>query len=295
MEELLGSKLPSNGEVMRNFLYHHRVLKKVENEAADAVIGETLEFWRRARIPTMAEKNAKRKLLALHKKWWDLQKGKKRKGRAQEAREMEFKLANDNLFDIASADALERMLVEKDKEFLTAQRQPGRQGSMAGIDKKLADKEKKRSAREKDSCSRQERETERAQEHAATAELASSPSSTSSKGSTPDRLSADEGAVAGCSSPDPKKRRTGLRPVSVVSPELATALDRTKVSNRAATHIVLAAASSLGHDTNTLAINRESIHLGRIQHRAAIAQEIRNSFLPDTPFQPIGTERLYRT
>ena len=49
----------------------------------------------------------------------------------------------DNLFDIAHADALERMKIEEDKMFLHRQREPGRLGCLAEVDKKKSEKEKR--------------------------------------------------------------------------------------------------------------------------------------------------------
>ena len=58
-------------------------------------------------------------------------------------REENFKNNLDNLFDIAHTDALERMKIDEDKIFLQKQREPGRPGCLAGIDKKLAEKEER--------------------------------------------------------------------------------------------------------------------------------------------------------
>ena len=46
-----------------------------------------------------------------------------------------------NLFDIAHQRALEMIKNEEDKEFLLAQREKRRRGSMGGIDLKLATKQ----------------------------------------------------------------------------------------------------------------------------------------------------------
>ena len=56
-------------------------------------------------------------------------------------RSEKFQKDLDNLFDIAHADALERMKIEEDKMFLHRQREPGRPGCLAGVDKKIAEKE----------------------------------------------------------------------------------------------------------------------------------------------------------
>lgn len=63
----------------------------------------------------------------------------------------------DDLFDIAAADAHQRVTMknEEDKEFLLKQRQKGRPGSMLGIDTKLSTKEdRSRLRREKEEARR---------------------------------------------------------------------------------------------------------------------------------------------
>lgn len=65
----------------------------------------------------------------------------------------------DDLFDIASADALTTMTNEEDREFLEKQRQKGRPGSMLGIDMKLAAKEHRtelRKEKEKEKIKKEE-------------------------------------------------------------------------------------------------------------------------------------------
>lgn len=71
--------------------------------------------------------------------------------------------------------------------------------------------------------------------------------------------------------------------VNIVTPELASALDRTKVSDRNATYILSAAAKSLGYDPRHLTLNKESVRLARRQYREEITCEIRKTFLPETP------------
>lgn len=54
----------------------------------------------------------------------------------------------NNLFDIAHKDALNIIKIEEDRQFLNLQRQEGRVGYMAGVDKKLCAVEERRSERE---------------------------------------------------------------------------------------------------------------------------------------------------
>lgn len=82
------------------------------------------------------------------------------------------------------------------------------------------------------------------------------------------------------SAPPPRKRRATR---GIVSPQLASALDRTKVSNRAAVHVMSATAASLGHNPGELVLNRESIRRARLKVRKEMVKEIRMKFSPTVP------------
>jgi Flp pilus assembly protein TadD len=69
----------------------------------------------------------------------------------------------------------------------------------------------------------------------------------------------------------------------MVTPEVAAALDRTRISNRNATYVLAAAAQSLGHNPADMAINREFIRQAQRRNREKIAREIQASFSPDVP------------
>ena len=49
--EITGSKLPSNKQVLSVFFHHHKILKKIINESATAVVQMVLTFWNKACIP----------------------------------------------------------------------------------------------------------------------------------------------------------------------------------------------------------------------------------------------------
>ena len=55
--------------------------------------------------------------------------------------EKNFQNNLDNLFDLEHVDALERMNISEDDIFLQKQREPRRPGCLAGVEKKLAEKE----------------------------------------------------------------------------------------------------------------------------------------------------------
>ena len=51
-----------------------------------------------------------------------------------------------NLFDISHGNAFHMITIQEDRDFLLAQRQPGRRGCMARLDRKLKKKEDEKTA-----------------------------------------------------------------------------------------------------------------------------------------------------
>lgn len=122
---------------------------------------------------------------------------------------------------------------------------------------------------------RKEKEAKRKQQADPEVELSSSDNDTSTSSSRP---TADTFNML--QTPSQPKRS---RPTNFVSPGLAAASDRTKVSDRNAAYIVAAAAESLGHSSSALAINKEAIRRNRRNHRESEAKEIRATFGPSCP------------
>lgn len=71
---ILGSKLPSNKQVLSVFFYNLRLLKLKARESASLTIREASVFWEKARIPIRQNQNCIQKLLQMYKKWQNLQK-----------------------------------------------------------------------------------------------------------------------------------------------------------------------------------------------------------------------------
>ena len=82
-----------------------------------------------------------KKLVNLYQFWRELQKNAQKIQSVFKQRRQEFVNNLDNLFDIAHADALQLIKIDEDRIFLQRQREPGRPGHLAGVDKKLAYKE----------------------------------------------------------------------------------------------------------------------------------------------------------
>ena len=102
--------------------------------SAQLAIEAVMIFWQQARIPTQFIARCIDELLKIYDKWKTVLKNSTRKSDAQTQREEEFIGILDDLFDIATANALNEIRIEEDKQFLLRQRQRGRPGCMIGVD-----------------------------------------------------------------------------------------------------------------------------------------------------------------
>ncbi|KAG0720181.1 hypothetical protein GWK47_048986 [Chionoecetes opilio] len=269
---ITGAKLPSRGDVLRRFFYAHKEEKKTVQQSAAEAAKEVLDFWTQARIPTIAETSVRRKITGLFDEWKILSKSKNNSGVTPAEKQKTFQESLPDLLDIAHSDTLTLMTIPEDKEFLLAQREKGRRGSMAGLDKKL----KESVCRRESSLSRSRQQTPKGEEMV---ELESSSSESSSPANTANTSTSS--SEAGVASPPKRLRTRGTK--SVLSPDLVGALDRTGVSSRQALRIVAATASSLGHDPQELVLNPESIRQARAKYRSTLAKDIKETFSPLTP------------
>ncbi|KAG0694931.1 hypothetical protein GWK47_027091 [Chionoecetes opilio] len=269
---ITGAKLPSRGDVLRRFFYAHKEEKKTVQQSAAEAAKEVLDFWTRARIPTITETSVRRKITGLFDEWKILSKSKNNSGVTPAETQKTFQESLPDLLDIAHSDALTLMTIPEDKEFLLAQREKGRRGSMAGLDKKL----KESVCRRESSLSRSRQQTPKGEEMV---ELESSSSESSSPANAANTSTSS--SDAGVASPPKRLRTRGTK--SVLSPDLVGALNRTGVSSRQALRIVAATASSLGHDPQELVLNPESIRQARAKYRSTLAKDIKETFSPLTP------------
>ncbi|KAK2702040.1 hypothetical protein QYM36_019351 [Artemia franciscana] len=256
VSELRGSKLPSLRMALGFFLHLHLELNETIRHSSAAAVTELAKFWRKARIPMRDHQNCQTKLEQAFEEWRLLKKNKARKSSTQQATEAAFVSRLEDLFDIAHADALNTMSIQEDKDFLLAQREKGRRGSMVGVDETLACKEKRVSEREQQTLKRRQQTENIQQIEASTAELTTSGSEISAAEDVD-----SEGAVGGSRT---QKRKRGRK--AVVTPELAAALDRTKVSDRKAVFVIAETAKSLGMTIDQLALNRDSSDVPLVVH-----------------------------
>ena len=95
--------------------------------------------------------------------------------------------------------------------------------------------------------------------------------------------SVDEEFAPVSNPPSAKKSRSSRTASAIITPAVAAAFDRTKLSNRSASYILAANAQSLGHDPADITLNRQSVRQARRKHREAIARDIQATFTADVP------------
>ena len=275
-QSITGSKLPSKKQVLQVFLYHHMEQKKTKSDAAMETMKLVEDFWERARIPTQKPQRVKENIIRLYEQWVALKKNKNRTTATQKANEQKFVNSLINLFDIAHANAMSMITLEEDREFLSAQRLEGRQGSMISKDMSLSQQESRRRKRNEEKQHRAIKARQEQEKLDETVQLSSSSSSPCSQNEL-----CDEDAGPSTSQMAPRKRRRSSK--KVLDSNLSAALDRTLTTNRDAVHLIKATAQCLGYNPNELVINRESFRRDRQKFRAAMAEDIKKSFKPSVP------------
>lgn len=274
---LPGTKLPTWRQVLSVFFQQHRILKKTVRDSARYTVRDVFQLWNMAHIPTTIERNAIEKLEHMFGTWSKLKKNSKRVTTTQLTNEKDFQEDIDKLFDIAHADAMTLIKIPEDRSFLTDQR-TDRKGYMTGQDKVLAGKQERQEKRKMAEDKLRYLEETRKKVCGASSSSSMPMSYVMTDSSTSDDDDSDTAVELNaerCLAPNSTKKQ---RPTNIISPELASALDRTNVSDRDATYLLAAAAQSLGHDIGDFAINRTSIRRARIANRSETADRVKLEF-----------------
>lgn len=75
----------------------------------------------------------------------------------------------------------------------------------------------------------------------------------------------------------PDRLAPKTKKVNIMTETLAAALDRTRTSSRSATHILAAAATSLGCNIDNINLSSSAIHRNRIRIRKDIAKDLKDN------------------
>ncbi|KAG0700640.1 hypothetical protein GWK47_025517 [Chionoecetes opilio] len=270
-----GKQLPKNGQVLRRFFHFVRVQRKSVKEAASLVTAEVAVVWEKARIPTQKKSRCVERILRLYASWQNLDRSKKRSAEVDVENRRSFSLALMTLFDIGHADAFDLITVDEDRQFLLGQRCPdGPRCIMQGVDQSLADRERRR-------LERGVLKRSSSPERATTATRSSSGlgAGDEEENGGDDGRDADFVPSAGISAQSacsPKRRRT-----PIMTPPVAAALDRTRISDRTAVHLFTAVH---GADATPA---RSTVRRHRRSAREKMAKEIKAEMTVNVPAVPL--------
>lgn len=259
---ILGAKLPTKKQVMLKLFYLNMEKNITIREAATYTSEEVIGYWNKSRIPHRDKKHVITEIEKIYKSWRTLSKHKFRKSAKNLENQAEFQTRLKTLFDISHKNAMSMIKNPEDKIFLENQRS-GMEGSLGSMDMKLHQKETRTFQRKENLLKRQYKENEVNMQNVSDMKVLSDESSSS-----------DSDFI----SPQPKKKKE-----TVMSSELSTFLDRTKVSDRNAMFILSAVSKSGGSDINNIVLSRQTIRRNRIVNRKLFSSETKSDFECNVP------------
>ncbi|XP_074112741.1 uncharacterized protein LOC141536250 isoform X2 [Cotesia typhae] len=233
------------------------------NKSALFTIKNVFELWAEAGIPTCTQSSAIRKLVHCHTLWNNLVKSKNKK--QSHNKTSHFRVLIEKLFDVAHHNATK--LIDKDKKlFLEGQRQLNRRGFI-----NINPQNNMEVDLISDSDVNQPNEIEKNQSFVNDTGLLSQKTD-SSLSRTSHSISGYEDDVK--FSQQPKKK-------DVVTPLLASTLDRANVTDRNATYIIAATLTSVGLDINDYNISHMTVHRKRESMRENVVKNLQNNLALD--------------
>jgi hypothetical protein len=210
-----------------------------------------------------------------------IKKNKSRTSKTQKEREKTFTLNLDTLFDIAHADALSMMKINEDKDFLKDRREE-RKMVMTIVDKDLVKKQARSLKRQAEEEAKKCKAARASCAGTSAVALTIQPNALASLLDDPEEnedVRCDEDSSDEEYTPD-KRILVKIKPSSenrnelhetkskqsLFTPQVTSALDRNKVSDREAVRLMIPVAAALGQDPLALPISRRP-NVMRLRHR----------------------------
>src|SRR6267154_1032807 len=264
-DSILGAKLPTIGQALSFFYYKLKEEKCTIRESAAATVAEVEKTWTRAHLPICQEKHGITRVEKFYYTWRTLQKGAKRGGPTQWKKEKEFQTTLSNTLDLRHQDWRTLVTCQEDRVFLEDQFAV-RKATLGSLDKVFERKVKRKREKVAAEDARNKKELARKASNrcGAGAEVSDFEPASPNKSSS----SEFEGA-------SPPKRK---RPINIISPELASSLDRTKTTDRMAVHTIAAISRAHGVNPEELALNKWTINRRRRAHRIQVMEDLQEHF-----------------
>ncbi|KAG0724518.1 hypothetical protein GWK47_040439 [Chionoecetes opilio] len=275
--DILGARLPSREQVFIFFMYQHHVFKKTVPDSVSATSEKLKAIWGKAKLTTKTDANIRKNVKNQFEEYQTLKKDRNRITDGAELKRKIWKGDLEDLFDISSADVLERRdILDEDKSFFISQREDRSNSSMAGVDvaEVAKEKKKKEAAKKLENRKRkQEAETERLLEKVPYPRSGLSSSSTTSS----------EDEDGDFKAPATKLSRRAPTNKLSLNIELTSAWDREGLSVRQASSAYIATAKDLGHDVSQLVISPSTVHRSRTRNNETLAIQLEREAFNDPP------------
>lgn len=277
------NQLPTVKQVLQRFHYHLSEQTKTQSAVRNAshnTVDEVLTIWSNAAVPTILKQHAIEKLEKYHSNWLFVKKNKGRVSECQRQRECEYRKEIECLFDLAHAEALGKMKIQEDKEFLVDQRSK-RKMCMSVEDKKFAEKQHR-------VCQRKFAEEER-RRRAASASVASEKVDASTLNISYSEGSSESDSSGDNFEPSQYLHRNTQEPMrttsasKILTKHVTSALDRNKTSDREAVRLLIPVAAALGCDPASVSLSRSTVRRMRKNARKEHTESVRADFSPNCP------------
>lgn len=282
LKSFSGKVLPTSLEVLGVYFYYKTEANMSQKDAVKTVVHNISEIWSKARIPISEERNIIRKMDSLLEKYRNICRNKNRKGAAQIARVADFVESLHLLFDVAHHSALSVIKTEEVRHFLMDQRSERKNVMPADIN--FIENEHKKALKSLQEAERVKKEEIRRRKARETVQWSgSSNEEEDDPTKDPDakvtintKISSESAAPSTLKTTHKRRKFTAS---TLIPGGLASALDRTKMSNREACYVLTEAAKAWGlPEPNKLPLSISSIERSRIDHRFQHARKTRSEF-----------------
>lgn len=295
-EKLPVTVLPTVGDMLKTFFYNHKMMKRTVSDSLKATCNELVEIWEKSRIPTAFKPNIISKMRTEVDEYNLVKKNKGRVSDAQKSRELQFVNHMKELFDIAHKEAEQLIRINEDRLFLKDQR-GHRKMTMAGEDKTLTAKEKRSRQRRQQELARKDREVMRntlisgASGVSCTSTLSDSDVVDSSSSDSDEAKNSDyeveiplyyrqqlSTASSRCPDGEPNSKKPQLLQKALMSPDVASALDRINLSDTKFTILAAAISKANDEDVGRVPLSRSTVYRRRKTHRESVEAQIHQEF-----------------
>jgi len=272
-ETITDARLPSGRDIMRNFVFYHRLKKQTDVDSAYQVHDQLILFWSKSRLPVRHKQHIIQKIKDLYGEHVRLMSSRARSNQKDQENQKQYTEKLDKLFDISNAKADQLITNEEDRQFLKLQRE-SRAGCLGPIDRQLCGVETRSAQRHKrfvkQTALAAVAATARPQMDCVTDNTDSSSSSRSSR----DNSSNNDQDDFVLTTPSGAGKRRKCR--GIVSQKVAAVLDRTNISVRTSNMILASLVNEVGCSTSSVVLSRSTVHRQRCCREAA--EQIKEDF-----------------